>query len=317
MTLALGTALDLMPKAEGWATAQWGALGTVVALEGAGFTQEAEETLSAVVISLQDEILRRRAYLDGQRAAGQRKRPPTYRDEPIVTVDNLRATEKIEAQEWLAQDARRRKDVAKAKEHFYRAADLRESTERDILGRQDDHWAQLALRESAGLEKERGEHVDVERVNGKISRLRIKSRDGLLAILPCHELNGEARRQSQILLKAGLEYRTVYEGSKAELGSSMPRGGGRAGGINPAAAAASKARMIEALRKMEDAVRGDQVNGRGIVALQKIAGEGWNLGQLARAGSQKALYSKALKRALSVIARESKIDSVRPQTYRA
>jgi hypothetical protein len=314
MTLALAPVLDLMPKGEGWATRQWGALGSVIALERAGFVREAEETLAGVVVDLQTERDRRAHLAQTRRRPGKRPKP-IVQDVPTLTSANLEDVDKIETQEWLALQAFRRKDQANAKKHYDAAAAIRERIAADIVGRQDSTWSDVALRETAQLEQLRGEVVDLQQENGKVRALRIKTRDGLLALFPCRELNEEDKRRSQILRKAGLEYRAIRDATKKELGSSLPTGhvGGGNGSADPLAE--KRAKALEKLKKVEAAVSADQVNGRGLTALQQIAGEGNVLGFLAKGGKGKDLFAKALRRALGVVARELKIERTQSAPY--
>lgn len=153
------------------------------------------------------------------------------------------------------------------------------------------------LRETARLEAERcGCPVQRAPDGGP---LRLKTRDGLLSLLSSGSLSGE-------LGQAGLAFRHCFEASQADLQSVLgnpnpgaDRGERRHGDREPAAL--RRALILARLNQMERAVDAASRDGRELLALRLIAGEGRTLSSLASGGNAKVAYLAALVRALEAV----------------
>lgn len=153
------------------------------------------------------------------------------------------------------------------------------------------------LRETARLE--------AARCGGEVKRapnggpLRLKTRDGLLSLLTSGGLSGE-------LCQVGLAFRHCFEfslsGLQSVLGNPNPgadRGDQHYGDRDPAAL--RRALILARLNQMERAVDAVSRDGRELLALRLIAGEGRTLTSLASGGNAKVAYLAALVRALEAV----------------
>lgn len=154
------------------------------------------------------------------------------------------------------------------------------------------------LRETVRLEAARtGEHLAPPPKDGP---LRLKTRDGLMSLHSSGSLNdGE--------VEAGLAYRLCVEHAGAGLRSALAQtegGGGRShGGFGPRdKAALMRAYLMARLNQMERAVDATAEDGRELLALRLIAGDGRTLTSIVAAGNAKLAYLAALRRALAAVA---------------
>jgi len=130
--------------------------------------------------------------------------------------------------------------------------------------------------------------------------LRLKTRDGLMSLHASGSLSdGE--------VEAGLAYRLCVEHAGAGLRSALAvseGGGGRSyGGFGPRdRAALMRAYLMARLDQMERAVNAAAQDGRELLALRLIAGDGRTLTSITAAGNAKLAHLAALRRALSAVA---------------
>ncbi|WP_419254463.1 hypothetical protein ACN2C6_03275 [Caulobacter sp. ErkDOM-YI] len=129
--------------------------------------------------------------------------------------------------------------------------------------------------------------------------LRLKTRDGLMSLHASGSLSdGE--------VEAGLAYRLCVEHAGAGLRSALAtcEGGGRShGGFGPRdKAALMRAYLMARLDQMERAVNAAAQDGRELLALRLIAGDGRTLTSITAAGNAKLAYLAALRRALAAVA---------------
>lgn len=141
--------------------------------------------------------------------------------------------------------------------------------------------------------------------------IRMRSRDGLLSL-------HSTRAIDERLVKAGLAYRHVYEGASSGVASGMGALGGAPGGsrkvvdlssltLEELKRARSKAELHRAylmvrLNGMERAVAAAIVDGRELLALRMVVGEGRTVRSLTGGGKAATQYASAVKRALDAIA---------------
>lgn len=169
-----------------------------------------------------------------------------------------------------------------------------------LLAHAQAHEAAVAvgLKETVRLEARRtGERLAPPPKQGP---LRLKTRDGLLSLHASGSLDiGE--------VEAGLAYRLCVEHAGAGLRSALATGeggGGRShGGFGPRdKAALMRAYLMARLNQMERAVDAAAQDGRELLALRLIAGDGRTLTSITAAGNAKLVYLAALRRALAAVA---------------
>lgn len=143
--------------------------------------------------------------------------------------------------------------------------------------------------------------VDVATDARTRGQIRMKSRDGLVSL-------NDSGAIDDAMLQAGLAYRQCYETAAAGLRSGLanPEGGGRAmnaGFALPGAAALHRSYVMARLAQMDRAVAAITIDGREVQLLRQIAGEGHTLTSIAAGGNAKAANLKALRAALTAVAR--------------
>ncbi|EDX81456.1 hypothetical protein BBAL3_2613 [Brevundimonas sp. BAL3] len=143
--------------------------------------------------------------------------------------------------------------------------------------------------------------LEALRTGEKVQRLpasgpvRLKSRDGLVSLHTSGSLDDDE-------VRAGLAYRMCWEAASAGLKSSMANGERVSGGARGDALDIKRAYLMARLNQMERAVGAIMQDGRELLALRLIAGEGRTLTSLASGGNAKVAQLAALRRALAAVA---------------
>ncbi len=157
------------------------------------------------------------------------------------------------------------------------------------------------LDETARLERERGERIEISKQAESRGRIRVRSRDGLETLATSGAI-------SAIQYRAGLLYRNLYEATDPERGlkSHMDdldrRTGGGAPGEVAEAWAERRLRLARTIAAIEAKVRLADRNDRAVRALREVAGHARCIAQLSAGGGGQATYRRALGLALDVCA---------------
>lgn len=157
-----------------------------------------------------------------------------------------------------------------------------------------------ALRETAALDRhlqlleqlERGRDPETPPVRDKMGRLRIMARDGLECLLMAQALTAAQ-------YTAGMRYREMYEATERSIRSNLNRD--ISGGEDKRKLEDVGQKML-ARRRLETKVQDASKNGRGLMTLRLIAGQGRTLYAISpKSNANQALYRDALVIALDVV----------------
>ena len=184
-----------------------------------------------------------------------------------------------------------------------RAAARFQALEAELERRRQQIEIAEGLDETLSLARQRGEQVDLQRAAEAVTRVRVRSRDGL-------ETLARSGAISAAQFRAGMLYRDLYEATDAERGlkSQMTApaflGGGTARSApgRPEAWAERLMRLTDAMAVIEAKVRVADRNQRAVQALREVAGHARCLNHLSAGGGGQALYRASLVLALEVVA---------------
>lgn len=184
-----------------------------------------------------------------------------------------------------------------------RAAARFQALEADLERRRQQIEIAEGIEETLGLARRRGEQVDLQRSPEAVTRVRVRSRDGLETLVRSGAI-------SAAQFKAGMLYRDLYEATDAERGlkSQMTAPAFLGGGTARSAPGRAEAwaerlmRLTTAMAAIEAKVRRADRNQRAVQALREVAGHARCLSQLSAGGGGQALYRASLVLALEVVA---------------
>lgn len=149
------------------------------------------------------------------------------------------------------------------------------------------------LKETLRLEAARtGEKVGRIPAEGSV---RLKTRDGLASLHASGSLTDDQAN-------AGFAYRLCFEAARSGLGCSLPSDVAVDKGERGDAGQLAVIYKMTRLNQMERAVGEVIEDGRELLVLRLVAGEGQTLSSLARGGNAKVAYLRALRRGLDAIA---------------
>lgn len=166
--------------------------------------------------------------------------------------------------------------------------------------RTDEAAVRDGLAESLGLERARGESVEVRQQPAGYARVRVRTRDGL-------ETLQRSGAITAVQYRAGMLYRDLYEATDPErdLRSHMESLDRRGGSAEPAAAEAwaeRRLRLSRTVSMIEAKVRLADRNDRAVGALREVAGHARSIGAMMGGGGSQAACKRALITALDVCA---------------
>lgn len=139
---------------------------------------------------------------------------------------------------------------------------------------------------------EHGRDPDTPPARDKLGRLRVLSRDGLESLLM-------QTRVTPAQYTAGMRYRELYEATERSIRSNLNRD---ISGSEDKRKLQDVGQKMQARKRLEAKVDAASRNGRGLMTLRLIAGQGRTLYALApKSNANQALYRDALVIALDVV----------------